>query len=421
MTRLPELLDEAVGPVGVTFELRDLDRRVARRHRARVLGVAGAVAVVMLCVALVVTAVTNARSRSPELRIQPSTTLPVVPSSASDVLLFDDTGGVLAVDMTAHLATQIPIQGWRPGDQPFQTLRVGNSLVVGWDDVHASSLDGKVSRVLGTGVFVAATEPGAVWLTASGKVQTSTELLVDTQGHVLLQGPTPKESGTGYALSPLTGIPGGLAFQTSNGIDIWDARSGRITRHLGTSPGSAAPAFGSLLAWCDHCTNRLELTDTSTGTTRSVPVDVGGATLELNRVIFSPDGSRVAIPTAPDAAGPDAKAQVVVIDVSRAKVVEQLVAHDRYASVAWSVDSRRIYVAGSNENGASEIDVHDVRAGTTRDLGPVPPGVLGLSAVLSEADGRQLPSPAVGPAASCQPSLPVSYPATITRPCRYHF
>jgi hypothetical protein len=415
MTRLPEMLDDAVGPVGVTFEFRDLDRRVARRHRARVFRVAGAVAVVVLGAALVVTAVTTGRSRSPELRIQPSTTLPVVPSTSTDVLLFDDTGGVLAVDMTTHLATRIPIPGWRPGDQPFQSLRVGNSLVVGWGDVHASSLDERVSHLLGTGVFVAATEPGAVWLTSYGRVETSTERLVDMQGHVLLEGDVPAS----YAL---TGIPGGLAFQTNTGIDIWDARSGRITRHLGTSTGFAAPAFGSLLAWCDHCTNQLELTDVSTGVTRSVPVDVGGATLALNRVVFAPDGTRIAVPATPDAAAPPgARAQVVVIDVSSARVVEQIAARDRYASIAWSADSRRVYVAGSNESGAGEILVHDVHSGTTRNLGTALAGVGDLSTVLSESDAGRLPSPAVGSSSTCRPSRPVSNPATITRPCRYHF
>ena len=285
MTRLPEMLDDAVGPVGVGFDIDDLDRRVARRVVER-----GACAPAVACspswcwprcswrrrsaagVLALPTCGSNRRRRCPWSRLR-----------AGDVLLFDDTGGVLAVDMTTHIATRVPIKGWRPGDQPFQSLRVGNSLVVGWGDVHASSLDGKVSHLLGTGVFVAATEPGAVWLTSYGQVETSTERLVDLQGHVLREGPAPAP----YAL---TGIPGGLAFQTNTGIDIWDARSGRITRHLGTSTGFAAPAFGSLLAWCDHCTNQLELTDVSTGTTRSVPVDVGGATLALNRVIFSRTG-----------------------------------------------------------------------------------------------------------------------------------
>jgi hypothetical protein len=407
MTRLPEMLDDAIRPVGFGFDIDDIAAHVARRRRARRVRAGGGVlAVVALAGVLVAAVIGSGRSRAPDLQIQPSTTLPGTPSASGDVLLFDATGGVLAVDMTTHIATQLPIQGWRAGDQPFQSLRVGNSLVVGWGDVHASSLDGKVSRLLGTGVFVAATEPGAVWLTSYGQVETSTERLVDLQGHVLSEGRVPAS----YAM---TGIPGGLALQTNTGIDIWDARSGRITRHLGTSTGFAAPAFGSLLAWCDHCTNQLELTDVSTGTTRSVPVDLGGATLELNRVVFSPDGTRVAIPATPDAAAlAGARARVVVIDVSSARVVEQIAARDRYASIAWSADSRRVYIAGSNENAGGEILVHDVRARTTADLGPSPAGVAGLSTVLSRADARLLPSPAVGSSSSCVPS---------TRPCRYHF
>ncbi|MCU1467999.1 MAG: exported protein of unknown function [Actinomycetia bacterium] len=311
--------------------------------------------------------------------------------ATSDLLVFDDTGGILTFDPTTRVATHHPLDGWRPGDQPFLSLRVDDSVVVGWGDVHASPISGRASHLLGTGVFVPAAERGAVWLTSYGGVQTATERLVDMRGRVLLEGRTP----SGVAL---TGVPGGLVMQNPGGLDLWDARTGRNTRHLGTSTGIAAPAFGSLLAWCDHCNESFELTDVGTPAargaagSRSVALHLAGASLAMNQARFSPDGTHVAIPAPPDAAAAaGASTTIVVVTVLTGDVTAQIDTHERYASIAWSSDSRRLYIATSSSSGGRILE-HDLPARTTHDEGPVPDGAGSLSTVMTRVDAAQLPS-----------------------------
>ena len=343
-------------------------------------------------------------------------------NETSDVLVFDETGGTLTADFTTHVATRHPLHGWRAGDQPFLSLRVGNNFVVGWGEVHATPFAGRSSRILGTGVFVPASEPGAVWLTSFGQIQTPTERLVDMHGRILMQGRTPLDPGTSTGVPALAGVPGGLVLQTATGLDIWDARTGHITRHLGTSRGSAAPAFGSLLAWCDHCNQTLELTDVTTGVTRSIPLALAGASLTMNRPTFSPDGTQLAIPAWPDAAAPTgATTKVITVNVSTGEVTNQIDTHERYASIAWSPDSQRIYIAATNSGSAGDILVHDQPTSTTRDLGPAPSGADSLSTVMAHDDAALLLTPTPGTAATCRPTGSPTSPGGNQNPCSYHF
>ena len=262
MTDLLELLDDAVGEVEPGFGPQEIMRRVRRRRRSR--RVAAGMVLIVLTATVVAFATLDGKTAANRVRV-------VSPASSTpDVLVFDEAGGLLSVDVTTHLVRYDPIYGWKGGDPPFDSLRVGNDAVVGWGDVYAAPLSGAPATRLGTGVFVPAVEPGAVWLTSYGKVQTPTERLVDMNGRVILESPAPVQSGSSSSKPAITGIPGGLVLQTSTGLDIWDARTASITRHLGTTTGSAAPAFGSLLAWCDQCNRSLELTDLASGITRSI-------------------------------------------------------------------------------------------------------------------------------------------------------
>ena len=299
MTALPELLNDAVGEVEPGFGPPEIMHRVRRRRRSR--RVAAGTVVVALTAILVAFVAFHGPTAERKIRVVSPT------SSTPDVLVFDEAGGLLSVDVSTHVATYNPIYGWAGGDPPFDSLRVGDDIVVGWGDVYAAPVSGASARKLGTGVFVPAVEPGAVWLTSYGKVQTPTERLVDTSGRVLMEGPAPIQPGRSSSVPAITGIPGGLVLQTETGLDIWDARTGRITRHLGTTAGSAAPAFGSLLAWCDQCNQTLELTDLTSGITRSIALTLDGASLDLSHFVFSPDGTHLAIPTSLDGAAPAAR------------------------------------------------------------------------------------------------------------------
>ena len=417
MTDLLELLNDAVGEVEPGFGPQEIMRRVRRRRRSR--RVAAGVALITVTASVVAFAVFNGKTTAHRVRVvSPASTTP-------DVLVFDEAGGLLSVDVTTHVVRYDPIYGWKGGDPPFDSLRVDNDVVVGWGDVYAAPLSGAPAKKLGTGVFVPAVEPGAVWLTSYGKVQTPTERLVDMNGRVIMEGPTPIQSGSSSSVSAITGIPGGLVLQTPTGLDIWDARTARITRHLGTTAGSAAPAFGSLLAWCDQCNQSLELSDLASGVTRSIALKLDGASLDLSHFVFSPDGTQLAIPTSLDAAAPTGPtAKVLIVNVSTGQVTNQIDSRERYASIAWSPDSQRIYITAMF--GGGEILVHDQRTKTTRDLGPAPGGAdrYRLSTVITQDDAAQLPTPIAGTAATCPLIHPPTYPSTYPKngeACSYHY
>jgi hypothetical protein len=400
MKRLPELLDDAVGPIEPGFEIDDLTRHVKRRRRTRLRLRLAAVAVVVLAGVGTTLALVAGRTTSQQVRVRPSAT------TSSDVLVFDDNGGIITLNAQTHIATHHPLPGWRGGDPPFLSWRVHNTFVVGWGDVHATSIAGDDPHLLGAGVFVPATEPGAVWLTSYGKVQTRTDRLVDMHGRVLLAGATP-------AGTPITGIPGGLVLQTSTGLDIWDARTGRIIRHLGTAPGFAAPASGSVLAWCDHCNRSVQLTDLGNGTTRSIAVRLNGASLDMNRPVFSPDGTRLAVPAVPDSAAPiSVTAHIVLINVATGQVVNQIDTRARNASIAWSPDSRRIYFAATDNYRHGQVLAYDTSTNATQSLGPVPDSATSLSSALAQ-DG---PVPA-----SSTPTLPSPSGPVIIADCAIGF
>jgi hypothetical protein len=412
MTRFDEAVrhDLADAPSPPPFE-RIRHRAQRRRIRFWATGLVSLAAVGALGLIVV-----RSEQRSPRVNVHPA----VSATTASDVAVFDDTGGVSAVDFANRTVTHYPLGGWRPGDQPFLSLRVGDDLVAGWGDVYATPMSGGTSRPLGTGVFVPAVEPGAVWLTSYGQVQTPTERLVDMHGRVLLQGRTPHDA-AGRTDTAITGVPGGLALQTATGLAIWDARTGRITRRLGSGPGvTAVPMSGSQLAWCDHCDRALEITDLTTGTTRSVAVSLNGGFLDLQRYFaFSPDGTHLAIPAQPDGAAPlGVTTKIITVDVKTAEVADQIDAHTRYATAVWSPDSKRLYIAASNTGSGGRVLVHDQSTDTTRDLGPVPAQSGSFSVVITHADDAQLPTPTAASAETCP--APTGTAAS-TKPCSYRF
>jgi hypothetical protein len=402
MTRLTELLDDATGTIEPAFEFSDLTSRVRdrRRRRTRRAIVASVVAVVLVAVA--VRAATRDHNK---VRV----VAPVPPAAPHDVLVFNSTNGIMTVDETDRIVSVHPLEGWRPGDQPFLSLHVGNSFVVGWGDVHATPLSSRKSVVLGRGVFVPAVEPGAVWLTSYGQVQTKTERLVDMQGHVLLAGRTP-------ASVALTGAPGGLVLQGEHGLDIWDARSGKITRHLGDASAEAAPMHYSLLAWCDDCGRTLNITNVATGSTTTTPVHLNGRFVDILRNGFSPDGTKFAATAIDTSSNPGLNARILIIDVATGRVLRTLDARTQYPTVAWSPDSARLYVHGDHS-----VVRYDMTTFAALSLGDAPAGAGDLATVLTAADAAQLPAEPLRTAAACQPSATWIAPNGSGLACSYRF
>jgi hypothetical protein len=404
MTRLTELLDDATGTIEPAFEFSDLTSRVRERRRRRTRRAIVASVVAVVLVAIAVRAATRDHNK---VRV----VAPVPPAAPHDVLVFNSTNGIMTVDETNRIVSVHPLGGWRPGDQPFLSLHVGNSFVVGWGDVHATPLSSRKSITLGRGVFVPAVEPGGVWLTSYGQVQTKTERLVDMQGHVLLEGRTP-------ASVALTGAPGGLVLQDGeHGLAIWDARTGKITRRLGTRPAEVAPMHNSLLAWCDDCGRTLNLTDLATGRTTTVPMQLDGRGLDILRTGFSPDGTKFAGITVPnDFAAPSVTSSIVIVDVATGRVLRTLETHMRYPTVAWSPDSARLYVHGDHS-----VVHYDMTTFAAESFGDAPAGAGDLATVLTATDAAQLPPEPLRSAAACYPSATWIAPNGSGLACSYRF
>jgi dipeptidyl aminopeptidase/acylaminoacyl peptidase len=180
-------------------------------------------------------------------------------------------------------------------------------------------------------------------------------------------------------------VPGALVFQSATGFYVWDTRSGRVTRHLGNQPSYAAPAFGATLPWCSHCNRALELTNVASGKTKQVALSIDGAYDALASAQWSPDGTRLVIPEQVD---PGRSAYVILVDVAADRAT-RLETTGHTASVAWSGDGRRLYIAASNKH-ETRLAVRDLDAGTSRDLGTIPLPTLHLAAIISTEQAAHL-------------------------------
>jgi WD40 repeat protein len=113
----------------------------------------------------------------------------------------------------------------------------------------------------------------------------------------------------------------------------------------------------------------------------------------MNQARFSPDGTHLAIPATPDAAAPaGASTTIAVVSVVTGRIDEQIDTHERYASIAWSPDSQRLYIATTSSTGGRVLQ-HDLPTKTTHTAGPVPPGAGTLSTVMTHDDAAHLPTP----------------------------
>ena len=160
-----------------------------------------------------------------------------------DVLVFDDGyDGVAAVDLDDRTVSRRAIGGQEAGDQPWRLTLSGNDLIVGWDGVYADPVNGGSSRLLGNGtISVPAADPGDVWLVTypAGRVGpgplTVEEVTTDDRTVVPA---TTLTSPPGY---PIVGVPGGIAFQSSAGLALWDAATQKVSQTLGLEPAASGP------------------------------------------------------------------------------------------------------------------------------------------------------------------------------------
>ena len=231
----------------VEFRALFEEARQRRRQRRRMAGATIAIVVALVAGLCMLVASGSERGRGPNTSPLGPHRLGTFAHPTGVVLVFADG---LSLDLDHRTVAVRAIAGQRAGDQRWDIVRAGDSVVVGWGQVWASAIAGGAPRMLGPVVtFVPAAEAGTVWLVnyPGGRIGEGTPTLseVTTTGRVIQSelGPPPL-SGV-----PIVGIPGGLAFETSTGVAFWNAKQQRVhssdrnraRASLPTRPGETCP------------------------------------------------------------------------------------------------------------------------------------------------------------------------------------
>jgi sugar lactone lactonase YvrE len=331
------------------------------------------------------------------------------------VLVFADG---LTLDLDHRLAVARAIPGQRAGDQRWDIIRSGDSFVVGWGEVWASPIDGGPPRLLGPVVtYIPAAEPGAVWLVdyPGGRIGEGTPTLreVTVTGSVLRTelGPPPS-SGV-----PIVGIPGGLAFQSSTGIALWNVDRGAFTRRLGNEAGFIGNASAGYIAWCEGICTSLHLTVVN-GADHTVPSPQPSKVLQPDSIRLSPDGRYVAVITTREGLGTaDQRGTLDVIDTRTGRVDVVRRQLSAWSTLAWRPDSRTVFFASDNSSG---MTVGEFQVGTGhQESADVPTQNAEPFVIVKRSEATALLSGAVqGPMSACPASAIGSDPP---RACAYSY
>ncbi len=296
MPRLDDLLEQAVGPVDACYTVDGLGPRRTRVRRQRRARVAIACALVA---GLATGAVVLTSAGGDTRRVNTPPAAGVFPDASNTVLVLDDGyDGVTLVDLDRRVAVRRVVEGQRAGDQPYRLGRAGDRLIVGWDEIYAAPLAGGASKLLGHAtIWVPAAEPGRIWTVdwPGGRIGLGnpTTRLLDLTGRVLLEASF--DPAIGF---PAIGIPGGLAFETQEGVALWDAATNQVTARAGscaTVSTFVSDSHGDLLAWCETECDLFHVTRLAP----SGPVDhpilpPHGTTFDARNARFSPDGRLLA-------------------------------------------------------------------------------------------------------------------------------
>lgn len=320
------------------------------------------------------------------LQPEPPATQSVFSEATGAVLVFDDgLAGIISLDLDDGRVERRPLDGQRAGDPNYRLLRVGNSLVVGWGEIHALPVDTLEGGLLGRAtIFIPAVELDTVWLIdyPGGRIGQGTptyrQVRLDGDEIVSAAGLDPA------MVYPAHGIPGGIVHETDSGITIWypDAETVRIP---GSGPGFVADVSDDLIAWCEgECT--LHLTEIGGGDT-VVPSPGPDRSFEPRSARFSPDGRLLAVVIGdPGPIGPDSTGAIAVIDVASGEatvVTGPLLPRPSY--IGWSPDGRHLFFS-SYSYGQSEMLIGWYRV-TDGHLEIVTPPIGGaLSFVILDRD-----------------------------------
>jgi hypothetical protein len=342
----------------VEFRALFEEARQRRRRRRRMAGAAVALVVALIAGLCVLVASGSAR-RGPTTSLLGPHRVGTFAHPTGVVLVFADG---LSLDLDRRTALVRTIAGQRAGDQRWDIVRAGDSVVVGWGQVWANAIAGGAPRLLGPVVtFVPAAEARAVWLVnyPGARIGEGTPTLseVTTTGRVIQSelGP-PALSGV-----PIVGIPGGLAFESRTGIAFWNAEQRAFVRYLGSRAGFIGNAAHGQVAWCEGLCTSLHVTAV-VGSDKEFPSPQSRQAFEPDSVRLSPDGRYVAAITTREGLG--TANQLGSLNVIDTRTGHVDVVRDRvsvWSTMTWTADSRTVFFASDNSSG---MTVGKFRVGT---------------------------------------------------------
>jgi hypothetical protein len=273
------------------------------------------------------------------------------------VLLFDDgIDGAIAVSPDTGVVRPLHLHGQRPGDQPFRLWPMGSSVVVGWSEIwKVVPAGGQSPHHLGQATyFVPHHDNTMLWLVdwTGGRIGEGeqTWMLIDGSGDVLAEVEAPAD------LSPIRGVPGGLAVMALDGsLMRYHLERNEIVDYLGDGSAWIGDVVHDTVAWCesDPCHELL----VTTGTDGDVSTTISsGVSFLPSGVWLEPSGRFVAAAVAVDVGGGtdfrlriyDLRTGVPVVDGAIADA--QL--HLGFPRGAWTPAGSQFFLWLSNPPGA---------------------------------------------------------------------
>jgi hypothetical protein len=344
-------------PDQASRELEALMEEARRRARRRRFGyAAGAVALLLaIGAALLLGGGEGADPARDEGNAQSS-----APADQRDVLyvraVVDSQGavaideGVFAIDISTGRVKRLHVRA-SCGDTPFCLISTGGELVISSGARTTTYNPAAPARAraarLGNGwITIPSTDDGHVWLgiLARGKLggphrrSLSAVREIDLNGNVVQRMRPPE------GRWPVGAVESGLLFEYGKSLRLWSLEERGFTLRL---PGAfpAATAANLVAASRGGGSPELVLTDTRNGEiTRIAPP--AGYRWTGQQGAFTPNGSRLALPVAPVAAGPPSSSTLAVVDTQTldARVIPGATEADPiYGARAWSSDGDRLF------------------------------------------------------------------------------
>ncbi len=224
------------------------------------------------------------------------------------------------------------------------------------------------------------------------------------KGKVAVEGSPPRDG-----LCAAAGIPGGMAFESGDGLVLWDASTGDVRRIAEGETSFVSDAQENLLAWCTLQCHEMHVTDVGSEQPAEVvqvsfPPEAGGGFVARDGR-FSPNGQYLAM-----VAGPyEAIGTLVVLDMSTGTTeVVPLPQTFNAPNLEWSRDGSQLFIASNSyDTDTMTIGRYDIESGTVEAVTLPVGGGLGFVVLdRSEADAfftdelvapDECPSPGTSP------------------------